>query len=178
MDDKKKEQSREIYAQPEDGYMIEPSGNLIYNKWSSLIVYSAALLMLVYIASYISSPMIKGLFAMGGTLIMRICMDFLMIKQRRFSIDEALKTSKQQLISYYETRKYLHIIITPFLLAAYTYGFSMLLSIFKLEQMGEFFSYIFYLAWGIFFGLALLMLLQLRKELEILKSLIVDNGTY
>ena len=67
MDDKKKEQSRKIYAQPEDGYMIKTSGNLIYYKWSCLIVYSAALLMLVYIASYISSLMIRGLFAMGGT---------------------------------------------------------------------------------------------------------------
>lgn len=178
MDDKKKDQSPEIYAQPEDGSMIKKSRDLFYNKWSSLIGYSAALLMLVYIASCIPSPMIRGLFAMGGTLVMRIFMDFLMIKQRRFSIGEAVKTSKQQLISYYETRKYMHIIITPLLLAAYTYGFSMLLSIFKSEQMGEFYFYIFYLAWGIFFGLALLMVLQLRKELEILKSLIVDNAAY
>ena len=61
-------------------------------------------------------------------------------------MDEAVKTSKQQLISYYETQKYMHIIINPLLLVAYIYGFSMLLSIFKSEQMGEFYSYIFYLA--------------------------------
>lgn len=102
-------------------------------------------------------------------------MEFAMIKKRRFPIDESLTHYKQQLISYYETRKYMHFVIAPLLLAPYIYGFTMLLSIFEQELLGEFYAYIICLSWIVFFGLAILIGIQLRKELEILKLLIADK---
>ncbi|MCC8361090.1 hypothetical protein [Salinimicrobium sediminilitoris] len=172
----------EIPAQLEKGHheIIRKSWNIYDKRWIGLLVLGAAVIILgiffFYISTYINSKAFRGLGIMAGALVLNICMEFAMIKKRRFPINEALTNYRQQLISYYETRKYLHFIMAPLLLISYIYGFSMLLSIFEQELLGESHSYIIYLSWVVFFGLVVLIDIQLRKELEILKLLIGDNS--
>lgn len=115
---------------------------------------------------------------MTATLIMRICMDVTTIKKRKFPIDEAMEHYQQQLINYYEKRKFMYSIMNPLFLAAYIYGFTMFLSIFEQELFQEFYTLIIYLSWTAFSGLIVLTGKQLKMELEILKSLIADNAYY
>lgn len=72
----------------------------------------------------------------------------------------------------------MHFIVAPLLFIAYIYGFAMLLSVFEQELLGEFYVYIIYLSWVVFIGLAFMIGVQLRKELQILKSLISDNKAF
>lgn len=177
----KGEQRIVISAQPKRDHQdtIRESGHIRYKKWISLVVPGAAILILglffFYISNYISSKAIRGLGIMVGPLMMRICIEFAISKKRRLPIDIGLTNYKQQLTTYYKTRKYIHLILSPLLLASYIYGFAMLLSIFKQELMGEFYVYIIYVSGAVFFGLVVLIVLQLRRELEILKLLLADN---
>ena len=175
---------RGIPAQPEKGHqeIIRKSGDIHDKKRISQVVLGAAILILglffFYISTDISSTAFWGPGIMAGTLVMKMYIEFAMIKNRRFPIDEAMTHYKRQLIRYYKTRKYIHFIVTPLLFAAYIYGFVMLLSIFEQELLGEFYTYIIYSSWVVFLGLAVLIGVQSRKELEILKSLIADDRLF
>ncbi|WP_373059498.1 hypothetical protein [Zunongwangia sp. H14] len=178
--DEKKEQRIRIPAQSEISHqkILSRSGVIHNNRWISPVAYATVILVqglfFIYVSTYISNKALRGLGIMAGILVMRICIEFLMNKKSNFPIDEALTQYKQQLISYYRTIKYLYFIMAPLLMAAYIYGFTMLLTIFEQELLGEFYTYVIYLSWIVFFGLAMLTGVQLRKELEILKSLIAD----
>ncbi|MCY2688594.1 hypothetical protein [Salinimicrobium sp. TH3] len=147
----------------------------IYKKGIGLIVFGAAIVILelifFYISTSISSRPFRGLGIMVGTLMLRFCMEFV-IKKRKFPVDEALIHYKEQLMDYYRTRKYMYLVMAPLLLAGYIYGFTMLLSIFEKELLGELYGYIIFSSWIVFLGLTVLIGIQLRTELEILKSLI------
>ncbi|MDT0691890.1 hypothetical protein RM549_19015 [Salegentibacter sp. F188] len=173
--EKRKEQPAGISAQPENNHQEIIS----HPGWMSLIVFGAVILLLglffFLISTYISSKTSRGLGIMTGTLVMRICLEFVLIRKKRFPVNEAPKHYKQKMTIYYENRRYMHFIISPLLLAAYIYGFAMLLSILKQELLEEFYIYLTYALWIVFFGLTVLIGLQLRKELKILKLLISDN---
>lgn len=178
IDHKKKEKRVKIPSQTEDNqeYLREPVNHI--NCFNLVVLGGAVLILLLFfffISAFISSKIYRGLGIMTVALVMRICMDFATLKKRQFPIDEALKHYKQQLISYYETRKCMHFIMTPLLLVTYTYGFALLLSIFEQELLGEFYAFSIYSSWTVFTGLIILTGVQLRTELEILKSLITDD---
>jgi hypothetical protein len=88
-----------------------------------------------------------------------------------------MKHYNQQLITYYQNRKYLHFLITPLLFAAYIAGFLMLLPSFKESLSSGFYTYILFSSGFIFLFLAVLISVQIRKELKILKGLIGEIDT-
>ena len=159
--------------------IIWKSGDIHKKQRSGQVVFGITVLILLlfffYISASVSSTAFWGLGIMAGALVMEMCIEFSMIKKRRFPIDEAMPQFNRQLISYYKTRKFMHFIVTPLLFAAYIYGFIMLLSLFEQELLGELYTYIVYSSWVVFIGLAILIGVQLKKELDILKSLIADD---
>ena len=158
--------------------IMKPLGTF-RNKVISLAVFGSAILIpglfFYYISGFIGSKTSIGLGIMAGTLGLKVAVEFMLIKNRSFSLDEALEDYKQQLTCYYRTVKYMHFIVAPLLFIAYIYGFAMLLSVFEQELLGEFYVYIIYLSWVVFLALAILVGVQLRKELEILELMIADK---
>jgi hypothetical protein len=148
-----------------------------YKRWLSLLIFGSTLLLLAlflfHISTHINSRAFRGLGVMVGILVLRICMEFA-IKKRKLPVDKALMDYKEQLLGYYETKKYIYFITTPILLAGYIYGFAMLLSIFEQDVLRDLYFHIIYSSWIIFLGMSVLIGVQLRAELEILKSLIAD----
>lgn len=181
INDQKKAPSGEVPSTQEKAHCkFNPKfGNLHNDRWIYVCVVVVVILLFglffIYISTYTSNQAFRGLGVMAGTLVLHMCMEFAMTKKRRFPMDEALTLYKQQVLSYYEARKYMHIIGAPLLLVAYIYGFAMLLSLFEQELVSDFHPYIIYLLWVVFFGLAIMIGVQLKKELQILKSLIDDN---
>ena len=171
---------RRIPAKPEKGHqeIIRKSGDKHNKKRINKVLLGAVILILglffFYLSTDLGSTAFWGLGIMTGSLVMRMYIEFVMFKNR-FPIDEANIHYKRQLISYYKNRKYIHFIITPLWFAAYIYGFVMLLSNFEQELLGEFYVYIIYSSWVVFLGLAVLIGVQSKKELEILKFLIADD---
>lgn len=159
--------------------ILSKSVNIHHKKRQNQVVHGAVLMILglsfFYLSNNLGSAAFWGLGIMSCTLVMWMFMEFWMIKRRKLPIDEALTHYRQQLINYYETKKYIYFIVAPLLLAAYIYGFAMLLSIFEQELLGEFYTYIIYSTLIVFLGLAVLIGIQLKEELEILKSLITDD---
>ena len=175
---KKKELRVEIPSQSERSKEIIRKFKGNNNKWFPLLLFGGAVVILLlfffFISTYINSKAYRGLGIMTVTLVMRICLDFVTIKKRRYAINETAHY-KQQLIGYYEIRKGVHFIMTPLLVATYIYGFAMLLSIFEQELLEEHYLYLLYSSWAVFTGLIVLTGKQLRTELKILKSLIADD---
>ncbi|TDN87143.1 hypothetical protein DET49_1132 [Salegentibacter sp. 24] len=152
---------------------------ILNNKLFNLIIFGIAILILVlfffYISVFFGSKTYRGLGIMASALVMLLVLEYAIVKKKNYSRDQSLMDFKSQLKTYYRTRKYMHFIVTPLWLAVYSYGFTMLLSFIEKERLGKFYVCIIYLSWAVFFGLAVLIRVQLRKELEILKLLITDS---
>lgn len=176
---KKQWEQREIPAPPEGGSdeIIRKSRYLHKKQLIGQAVLGSTVLLLLlfffYVSAYRNSTAFWGLWLMMGSLLLRMGIEGLsMVKRRKFAVGAAMTDFNRELISYYKARKYIHFLLTPLLFAAYIGGFLMLLPIFEQQLSAGFYTYIFYSSWVIFFALAVLIVVQIRKELEILRSLI------
>ncbi|MDT0687431.1 hypothetical protein [Autumnicola psychrophila] len=91
MEEKKKEQRDGISAQPENSHHEIIS----HQEWMIFIVFIAVILLLglffFLISTYISSKAPRDLGILTVTLVMRICLEFVMIRKKRFPIDVSLQ---------------------------------------------------------------------------------------
>lgn len=169
---------RQIPPTPPHGYeeVIEKEDYVHKKQTLTQGVLSVTLLVLTgfffYISAYQNNHLLVGLLLMMGSLILRIFIEFLFkMKKNNYRLDQDMIQYNCQLVRYLKARKYIHYLVTPALFIAYIVGFLMLLPGFKENLSSGFYSYIVYSSWIIFAALAVLIIVQVRKELEILREL-------
>jgi hypothetical protein len=128
-----------------------------------------------YISAYTNKTVSIGLLLMIGSLTFRILIEsFFTFSINNFRPDESLHTYSEKLKRYYKSRLVINYLITPILFISYIVGFIMLLPAFKQNLSAGFYQYVFYSSWVIFFFLAVLIAVQIRKELSLLRELKKD----
>ncbi|MEJ4088310.1 hypothetical protein [Galbibacter orientalis] len=175
---KSKWKKRNIPPTPETGLqnIIEKSAYLLKKQRISQLILGVTVMILVffffYISAYKNTQVFWGLSIMIGSLFVRIVLEFgSMAKKEKLPIYNPMKDYNKKLINYYNTRKRLHFIVTPFLFGVYILGFVWLLPSFKANLSYGFYRYILYSSIFIFATLGIFIGIQIRKELFILKQL-------
>ncbi len=170
--------AREIPVAPEDAItsIIEQSKTIRKKQVIGQIVLGITSIILIvfffYVSAYKNQTVFLGLGIMIGSLLLRIGIEFFaMVKKSNLPSNFDMKQFNQELISFYKRRRYIHFIITPALFVSYILGFRMLLPTFEQELSYGFYTYIHISSWFIFAGLAVLIGVQIRKELALLMDL-------
>lgn len=133
------------------------------------------ILFFFYISAYKNAVVFLGLGIMIGSLLLRIAIEFFaMVKKENFPADRDMKKFNQDLITFYRRRKYIHYIVTPALFISYILGFVMLLPSFKESLSSGFYLYILASSVVIFIALAVLIGVQVRRELRLLSELLEE----
>ena len=173
--------ARNIPSAPENDYkgIIEKSKRIHTKQLIGQVVLGVTVLILIlfffYISAYKNATVFLGLGMMIGSLVLRIGIEFLsMIKKTHIAADKDMKAFNRELITYYTRRKVIHYLITPLLFGCYVAGFIMLLPSFKESLSAGFYTYIIVSSVFIFIGLAVLIGVQIRKELGVLRELHLD----
>lgn len=171
--------AREIPSAPGNQFkdIIEKSKRIHKKQLIGQVVLGASVLVLIlfffYISAYKNSTLFWGLGIMIGSLLLRIGIEFMaMIKKSHLPADKAMKAFNRELAGFYKRRKYIHFIITPLLFGTYIFGFLMLLPLFKEALSSGFYRYIVVSSVFIFLALAILIGVQIRKELGLLRELV------
>lgn len=141
-----------------------------------MVLGTTALILIAYffyIAAYNNTQMLIGLGIMIGSLLLRIGIEFFsIVKKTHLSADIDMKSHTKELIQFYSRRKLIHFIVTPGLFLSYILGFILLLPYFKQYFSSGFYTYILTSSGFIFVALGILIYIQIRKELRLLKELI------
>lgn len=128
-----------------------------------------------YISAYTNKTVSIGLLLMIGSLILRMLVEsFFTFSIKNFRPDETLHTYSVKLKRYYKSRLVISYLVTPILFISYIAGFKMLLPAFEQNLSAGFYQYVFYSSWVIFFILAVLIVVQIRKELFMIRELQFD----
>ena len=123
-------------------------------------------------SAYKNTRAFWGLGIMMSSLIIRIVMEYYSIRNlTKIPPYKKMKDYNQKLINYYTSRKFIHFLVTPILFGCYVFGFILLLPVFKKNLSQGFYTYILWSSVFIFLGLAILIAVQIKKELLILKQL-------
>lgn len=170
--------AREIPSASENQFkdIIEKSKRIRKKQQIGQLVLGTTSLVLIlfffYISAYKNATVFLGLGIMIGSLLLRITIEFFaMVKKSHFPADKDMKAFNQELIRFYKRRRFIHFIVTPVLFGSYIVGFIMLLPSFKEALSSGFYTYIFVSSWFVFIGLAVLIGVQIRKELALLGEL-------
>ena len=170
---------REIPLAPENQLksIIEKSKRIRKKQLIGQVVLGITALVLIlfffYISAYKNATVFLGLGIMIGSLLLRIGIEFFaMVKKSHFPADKDMTQFNQDLIRFYKRRRYIHFIVTPVLFGSYIIGFMMLLPSFKEALSSGFYTYIIVSSVFIFLALAILIGVQIRKELGLLRELV------
>lgn len=170
--------TRQIPQPPTNQFMeiVEKSNQIRKKQWIGQMVLAVTSILLIAFFFYISAhknPMVfMGLGVMIGSLLLRIGIEFFaMIKKNYFPADKDMKAFNGALLRFYKRRRFIHFVVTPLLFISYIFGFMMLLPSFKLTFSTGFYTYILISSCFVFIGLAILIGVQIHKELELLRSL-------
>lgn len=125
-----------------------------------------------YISAYKNSVVSLGLGLMIGSLLVRITVEFFSkARLRKLSVIQEVSNYKKSLISYYNSRKWIHFLLTPVLFILYITGFTLLLPSFEQSLSPGFYRYVFYSSIFIFLFLAIFIGVHIRREIQTLKEL-------
>lgn len=139
-------------------------------------ILSATTILLIafffYISAYKNPQVSIGLMLMIGSLIIRVVIEFAFkFKANNQPYTEGLSKFNRSIIKYYKSRLYINYLITPILFISYIIGFILLLPAFKESLSSGFYTYIIYSSWVILGLLAVLIFVQIKKELKNIESL-------
>src|SRR5690554_57337 len=177
-DIKKQWAAREIPSATENQFksIIERARRIRVKQWIGQGVLATTSVILIlfffYISAYKNSTVFLGMAIMIGSLWLRIGIEFLaMIKKSHIPADKNMKQYNQELIRFYNRRKIINFIVTPILFGSYIVGFIMLLPAFKETLSAGFYTYIVVSSWFVFIGLAVLIGVQIKKEMALWRDL-------
>lgn len=142
-----------------------------------LVVTVIMLLAFFYHVSAMKNTRLTGgLCLMIGSLLLRIGVEFFSNAQLK-SFTPTLQAEEfgRKISAYYRSRFFIHTLLTPFLFIGYIIGFLILLPSFKANLSAGFYSYILFSAGASFVFLALLILIQTRKELQMIRQMKMDT---
>lgn len=126
----------------------------------------------IYVGAINFSHVALAIGVMILALLIRIGVEVYSIKRiTKASTADNIEYFKKRLKNYYKERIVIHTILTPILIATYSYAFSTLFPDFKATLSKGFYNYIVYSSVVLLFLLILLIFFQVRKELRVLKEL-------
>lgn len=169
---------RELPTPPKQGSqrIIERSAQIRKKQQITQVVLGISLLILLlfffYISAYNHTQTFLGLGLMIGCLLIRVILEYLSeLRKGNLPVDDTLKGFHKKLEVYYNRRKKLHYIITPVLLGSYIIGFLLLLPSFSENLSPGFYTYVLISSVVVFVCLAVLIVVQIRRELHILENI-------
>ena len=170
--------SKNLPSAPANGpqMVIATARKLKRKQTQSQIILCITVLILAwfffYVSAYKSEMVSLGLGLMMGSLIVRIILEFISkAKLRALSVSQEVVQYKKGLVSYYNSRKWIHYLLTPVLFILYISGFILLLPDFKETLSQAFYAYIFYSSIVIFLFFVLLIGVQIIREMKTLQQL-------
>ncbi|NHF59128.1 hypothetical protein FK220_007240 [Flavobacteriaceae bacterium TP-CH-4] len=137
--------------------------------WTTVAVL---VLFFVYVSAYRSQIAMTGLFMMIGSVLIRIIVELLSIRNLG-KMDVALEASKFKELfrKYYQKRKIIHFGLTPLVIMVYCAGFISLLPLFKATLSSGFYTYIVVSSIVVLLVLGVFIARQIQKELTVLRAL-------
>ncbi|TYA74096.1 hypothetical protein [Seonamhaeicola marinus] len=139
-----------------------------------ILTITAVILMgfFFYIAAYRNNTVITALILMVGALLSRVFIETLSVfKLNKIKATINSKTFKENVVTHYRNRIKTHYIATPVIFVLYTFGFFMLLPLFKQELSYGFYLYVVVSGIIVLVVLAFFIGKQILKELSIIKEL-------
>jgi hypothetical protein len=142
-------------------------------KWWTIGIISLTTILLVIffisVGAYKNWSESFGLSLMIAVLLFRIIIE-LLSKAKLQGLDKTLdfQTYGYQLQEYYNSRKWIHFVLTPIIYLAYFGGFINMLPVFKAQLSEGFYLYILISGGVVFIGLALFIGFHILKELKAL----------
>lgn len=110
--------------------------------------------------------------AMIAALVIRVLVEFFSITHLKgMTTTTSIQNFKERLRKYYQNRIWVHLVLTPILLAIYSYAFWTLLPDFKLSLSDGFYSYVVYSSMILLIVFVFFIGNEVRKELQLLKEL-------
>jgi len=157
--------------------VIEKTRRLKSGQRLTSIILSITVAILVifffYVKAYSMQAMTIGLGIMILSVIVRILMELLSLRQlKQIKYDLSLGKFKEEMIAYYKVRLRTHYIFTPIILVLYVIGFVILMPLFKSALSTGFYTYIKVSGLIVLVVGAYLIFMQIKKELFVLRSLI------
>ncbi|NKI31161.1 NAD(P)(+) transhydrogenase (Re/Si-specific) subunit beta [Croceivirga thetidis] len=132
----------------------------------------ALVIFFIYVGAINSNHAALAIGVMILALVIRIGVEVFSIKRiKKASGVLNIQVFKQKLKQYYKERIVIHTILTPILIAIYSYAFWTLFPDFKATLSKGFYNYIVYSSGILLCLLLLLIFFQVRKELRLLKEL-------
>lgn len=145
-------------------------------QYGTIAILGVSILLFVwYIATFTGvgvSWFHTGLLLMLLSLLLRLAIECQsVVSLARMDIRTDSKNYTKRMTGYYKNRKRVHYTVTPFILAAYTTGFLLLLPVFKKSFATGFFLYIVISGGCFLVVFTFFMFKLLKKEIEMLKHL-------
>jgi len=141
---------------------------------NSILVLTVVIVLgyLLYVIRFGIGQFNLGLLLMIGVLVFRIILEA-RDRKRLATIDPSMPTEafRKRVAGYYKWRLTLHRVITPICFLCYAYGFTLLLPTFKDIFSKGFYNYLLFSGIGSLVVIALIVIVQTKKELRELKSM-------
>jgi glucose uptake protein GlcU len=149
---------------------------LKHNHYWTIGIISVTVLILLYYFFWTNSHQFNsltiGLSIMIGMLIFRIILEInSSTKLKNIKPDLSVIDYSQQVKTFYEWRKKIHLILTPIIYISYFIGFTMLLPTFKANFSTGFYMYCLISGYGFFFVFGYFLIKQIKKELKLIEFL-------
>ncbi|MFL9836179.1 hypothetical protein ABS768_01635 [Flavobacterium sp. ST-75] len=169
---------RNVPPTPEKGVeeIIKKFAVILKKQRISQMVLGCTIVVLIgfffYISAYSHIQLLLGLSVMIGSLLIRVLLEYgTTIKKAKLPFGSSMAAYNEKLIAYYSARRRIHYYITPILFVSYVLGFVWLLPLFRQNLSSGMYSYILWSSIFIFAVLAVLIGVQIKRELSVLKKL-------
>ncbi len=156
--------------------ILEKTNFLKRKQWWANGILALTTLILIsfffYISAFKNQTVSLALGLMIMSLILRISLEIFSISRlKALNFSENASKFKTRITAYYKNRIYIHYIMTPIIIGAYSVGFIVLLPFFKQSLSSGFYLYIKISAVVILVVLSLFIAKQIQKEIITLKAL-------
>ncbi len=155
--------------------IIRKSGQLRKSLIATKLILGITVGVLIFFFIYISAGEVRAvsfaLLTMIGVLVLRVILEFislLWLNRLGYSLDYTHFRAKAD--RYHRFRRWIQFLITPVLYFVYIGGFISLLPYFEMELSTGFYRYIIISGILVFVVLAVIIGIQIFKELRLLKS--------
>lgn len=182
-DIKSKWVQRPLPQMPKEGYKDILKNSLYIKRKQRIgqIILMITIAVLIYFFFYISafknSTLTLGISLMVSTLLFRVIVEFFsQTKLKNLAPTLQAKAFNEKLLAYYQSRLYIHYLLTPLLFIGYVIGFIIMLPLFKLHLSPGFYQYIIISACLTFIFLIVLIAFQISKELRLMNVMKKDAG--
>ncbi|AKA35029.1 hypothetical protein [Flagellimonas lutaonensis] len=144
-------------------------------RMTNIILLGAVAILLLfffYIGAMQYNDVALALGTMIGALVVRVLVEFFsQAYLKNLSTTASMQNFKRKLAGYYKNRIWVHAVLTPILLAIYSYAFWTLLPDFKMSLSKGFYNYIVWSSIVLLIFFSFFIYSHIRKEVKVLKEL-------